>query len=630
MRLRTCLRARGGAGAPAENSRRGTAGYFKEMLHFMKKVLAYIRPHLLFFLIAPVFKAVEAAAELLQPRIMTTTIDVGVTTGNIDVILHNGLLMLGVAAIGIVGGLGSSLFAAKSSQGFGADLRQGVFDKVVALSFADIDRYSTGSLITRLTSDIIQLENTSMMMQRIMVRAPLLGLGAIIMTMSISTPLGLALLAVSAVVLVIVAAIMKRAFPMFTRIQQRLDAVNSAAQENLSGMRTVKAFDRATFEVKRFDAINELLYRTSVRAGRTMAFSGPAVSLGMNMTTLIVLWRGGQLVAGRELHIGQIVAVTQYITQVLFSLSMLGFLLINLVRAGASAGRVAEVLETEPSIVDSPPAMTVGAAAAAEAAASGAAPPRVTRGEVEFRDVDFRYPGAAGAPALQGVSLHVAPGHTLGILGGTGSGKSTLVNLIPRFYDVTAGQVLVDGIDVRHYRLADLRAGVSIVLQDTVLFSGTIEENLRWGAPDATHDEVMEAVRMAQASDFVESTADGLGAFIGQHGVGLSGGQRQRVSIARSLLRRAPILILDDAASALDFRTELRLRRALRSCTKRSTTTIIIAQRVTSVMEADEIIVLEDGFIAARGTHRELIRTCPAYRDLCRLQLGEGAVACGQ
>ncbi len=586
----------------------------------MKKVLAYIRPHLLFFLIAPAFKAVEAAAELLQPRIMTTTIDIGVATGNIDVILHNGMLMLGVAAMGIIGGLGASLFAAKSSQGFGAGLRQGVFDRVVALSFADIDRFSTGSLITRLTSDIIQLENTSMMMQRIMVRAPLLGIGAIIMTMSISTQLGMVLLATSAVVLVVVGLIMKRAFPMFTKIQQRLDAVNSAAQENLSGMRTVKAFDRADYEVQRFRTINDLLYRTSVRAGRTMAFSGPTVAFGMNMTTLIVLWRGGQLVAGRELQIGQIVAIVQYITQVLFSLSMLGFLLINLVRAGASAARVAEILNTEPSIVDSPSAPAR----------------RVNRGEVEFRNVDFRYPGAAGAPALADISLHVEAGRTLGILGGTGSGKSTLVHLIPRFYDVTSGQVLVDGIDVRDYRLADLRSGVSMVLQDTVLFSGTVEENLRWGAPDAPHEEVMEAVRMAQASDFVEpsggsgGSGSGLATAVGQRGVGLSGGQRQRVSIARSLLRKAPILILDDAASALDFRTELKLRRALRSHARGNITTIIIAQRVTSVMDADEIIVLEDGRIAARGTHSELARTCETYRELCRLQLGEEVAACGQ
>ncbi|MGI6146434.1 MAG: ABC transporter ATP-binding protein [Firmicutes bacterium] len=582
----------------------------------MKRVFAYMRPHLLFFLIAPALKAVEAVAGLLQPKIMTTTIDIGVVTGNMDVIWSNGLRMLAVALVGIAGGLGASVFAARSSQGFGADLRQAVFDKVMSLSLADVDRFSTGSLITRITSDIVQLEHTAIMMQRIMVRAPLLAIGAVIMTLSISVELGLLLLAISGILLVVVGFIMSKAFPLFTQVQQRLDTVNSVVQENLSGMRTVKAYDRGSYEVSRFDAINDLLFRTSVRAGRTMAFSGPTVSLGMNMATLIVLWRGGQLVAGRELAIGQVVAVTQYIAQVLFSLSMLGFLLINLVRARASALRVSEVLEAQPTVVDQPDADPVL---------------RVTRGEVEFRDVDFRYPGAAGPPTLSGISLRVPQGHTLGILGGTSSGKSTLVSLIPRFYDVTAGEVLVDGINVRRYPLANLRAGVSIVLQDTVLFSGTIEDNLRWGAgPDAARQELVAAAEVAQAAHFIQASADGLNTIIGQRGAGLSGGQRQRVSIARSLLRKAPILILDDATSALDFRTELNLRRALRRHAK-GTTTIIIAQRVASVMDADEIIILEDGRIAARGTHGELLRTCPSYRQLCQLQLGvkfgEGAAA---
>ena len=576
----------------------------------MKKLAVYMKPYIVFFLIAPVFKAIEASAELLQPKIMTTTVNAGIIAGDASVIWRNGLLMLGVALVGIAGGIGACWFAAKSSQGFGADLRRAVFQKVQSFSFSDLDRFSTGSLVTRLTNDITQLENTSLMMQRIMVRAPLLCIGAIIMTVSIQPRFAVVLVSMALVLLGAALCLMGRAFPLFGQVQQRLDAVNTTMQENLAGMRTVKSFVRADFEVERFDRVNERLYGTSVAAGRVMAFSQPTVYLGMNIAALIVLWRGGRLVAGREMEVGQIMAVMQYITQILFSLSMLGFLLINLVRARASALRVIEVLEVEPEIRSYPDARRDA---------------RVTGGEVEFRNVTFKYPGAGGDPVLGGISFRLLPGETLGVLGGTGSGKSTLVHLIPRLYDVTGGQVLVDGVDVRDYPLESLRAGIGMVLQDTVLFSGTIEDNLRWGAPDASGESLQKAASQAQAAQFIDKMPLGYKSPIGQRGAGLSGGQRQRLSIARALVKNPPILILDDATSAVDTRTEVALRQALTG-ERRGATTIIIAQRVTSVMGADRILVLEDGRISAMGRHEELVESCPAYRELCRLQLGTEAV----
>ena len=576
----------------------------------MKKLAVYMRPYVVFFLMAPVFKAIEASAELLQPKIMTTTVNAGIIAGDVGVIWHNGLLMLGVALVGIAGGVGACWFAAKSSQGFGADLRRAVFGKVQSFSFSDLDRFSTGSLVTRLTNDITQLENTSLMMQRIMVRAPLLCVGAIIMTISIQPRLAMVLIAMALALLGAVLWIMGRAFPLFGQVQQRLDAVNTTMQENLAGIRTVKSFVRADFEVERFDCVNDRLCNTSVAAGRVMAFSQPTVYLGMNIAALVILRNGGRMVAGREMEVGQIMAIMQYITQILFSLSMLGFLLINLVRARASVLRVVEVLEVEPEIRNNPEARRDA---------------RVVRGEVEFRDVTFRYPGAGGDPVLSGISFHLRPGETLGVLGGTGSGKSTLVHLIPRLYDATGGQVLVDGVDVRDYALENLRAGIGMVLQDTVLFSGTIEDNLRWGAPDASSERLEKAASQAQAAEFIDKMPLGYASQIGQRGAGLSGGQRQRLSIARALVKNPPILILDDATSAVDTRTEVLLRQALAG-ERKAATTIIIAQRVTSVMGADRILTLEDGRISAIGRHEELLTSCPAYRELCRLQLGTEAV----
>ena len=576
----------------------------------MKRLAAYMKPYIVFFLIAPVFKAIEASAELLQPKIMTTTVNAGIIAGDTSVIWRNGLLMLGVALVGIAGGIGACWFAAKSSQGFGADLRRAVFQKVQRFSFSDLDRFSTGSLITRLTNDITQLENTSIMMQRIMIRAPLLCIGAIIMTISIQPRLAVVLIATALVLLCAVLFIMGRAFPLFGQVQQRLDAVNTTMQENLAGIRTVKSFVRADFEVERFDRVNGRFYNTSVAAGRVLALSQSTVYLGMNIAALVVLWNGGRMVAGREVEIGQIMAIMQYITQILFSLSMLGFLLINLVRARASALRVIEVLDVEPEIRSNSEARC---------------DVRVTRGEVEFRDVTFRYPGAGGDPVLSGIAFHLHPGETLGVLGGTGSGKSTLVHLIRRLYDVTGGQVLVGGVDVRDYVLEDLRAGIGMVLQDTVLFSGTIADNLRWGAPDASREDMEKAASEAQAAEFIDKMPQGYESQIGQRGAGLSGGQRQRLSIARALVKNPPILILDDATSAVDTRTEVLLRQTLRD-ERRGATTIIIAQRVTSVMDADRILVLEDGRVSAMGSHRELLESCPAYRELCRLQLGTEAV----
>lgn len=581
----------------------------------MGRIAKYMKPYLGYFLTAPLLKIVEVLVELLQPLMMAQIVARGIEGGDTRFIWTQGLWMLLLALVGAVGGATCSWFAAASSQRFGRDLRQSVFEKVQSFSFAEIDRFSTGSLVTRMTNDITQVVGTSLMMQRVLTRMPVMCVGAMMMIASIHSTFAAIIITVVAALLAVTVVLMKKVFPLFTKAQQRLDAVNTDMQENLTGIRVVKSFVRQDFEAGRFEKANTALFDVNVKSGNILAINVPLVMFFVNMALISFLYLSDGLIRQNAVQIGQMMALAQYVAQIILAMTFAGMLINMLVRASASSKRILEVLDTPSSIV-SPPGAD--------------AEKKVTRGEIEFRNVRFSYPDAPDEPVLEEISFHLKPGDMLGVLGGTGSGKSSLVCLIPRLYDVTDGQVLIDGTDVRDYDLHALREGVGMVLQEAVLFSGTIEQNLRWGAPDAAQTQILRAAKQSQAAGFIEEMPSGYQSQIGQRGAGLSGGQRQRVSIARTLAKDAPVLILDDATSAVDTVTEGDIRRALRERSKGSTC-IIIAQRVSSVMDLDKIMMLEDGKISAIGTHQQLLKTCPAYQELCTLQLEqlEGGVSNG-
>lgn len=573
----------------------------------MRRLAKYMRPYLGFFLTAPLLKIVEVLVELVQPMMMAQVVARGIEGGDTRFIWTQGLWMLLLAFVGAVGGATCSWFAAASSQRFGRDLRQEVFEKVQSFSFAEIDRFSTGSLVTRLTNDVTQVVGTALMMQRVLTRMPVMCVGAMIAIAAIHPSFAAIIVSVVAALLLVTFLMMKRVFPLFTKAQRRLDTVNNDMQENLTGIRVVKSFVRQDFETERFEKNNTGLFDVNIKSGNILAMNVPLVMFFVNMALILFLYLSDGLIRRNAVEIGQMMALAQYVSQIILAMTFAGMLINMLVRASASSKRILEVLDTPSSIVSPSKADPQN---------------QVRRGEIEFRHVSFSYPDAPDEPVLEDISFRLKPGDMLGVLGGTGSGKSSLVCLIPRLYDVTAGQVLVDGTDVREYDLQALREGVGMVLQDAVLFSGTIEENLRWGAPDAAETQILHAARQSRAAGFIEEMPSGYQSQIGQRGAGLSGGQRQRVSIARTLVKDAPILILDDATSAVDTVTEGDIRRALRERGK-GATCIIIAQRVSSVMDLDKIMMLEEGRISAIGTHEELLRTCPAYQELCALQLDQ-------
>ena len=572
----------------------------------MKRYKKYITPYLGAFLMGPLMMLTEVAGEVALPKLMSLIINNGVAGRDTGYILKTGLLMAAVVVCMAVGGILGSYFAAKASINFTTDLRRDVFKKVQQFSFANIDSFSTGSLVTRLTNDIQQVQNVLTMGLKMALRAPGMFVGALFMAFMMNGRLAAILLVVIPLLSLAIGLILKTAFPRFEAMQKKLDRLNSGIQESLTNVRVVKSFVREDFEIGKFSGLNQDLRDSGMRALKIVIATMPVMMFAMNVTTLAVVWYGGNLIIGGSMPVGDLTAFTTYIVQILMSLMMLSMVFLQSSRARASLKRITEVLDT---VVD----LNDDQAARKEL--------RVEKGSVEFKDVSFGY-GKGGDRVLEHISFKAEPGQTIGIIGATGSGKTSLVQLIPRLYDVTEGAVLVDGVDVRDYSLKNLRNGVGMVLQKNVLFSGTIEENLRWGDEDASREELVKAAVNAQADGFVTAFKNGYHTEIGQGGAGVSGGQKQRLCIVRALLKKPKILILDDSTSAVDTATEAAIRESFKNELK-DTTRIIIAQRISSVQDADRILVLDDGKIIGSGTHEELLRTCRAYEEIYVTQTGE-------
>ena len=546
----------------------------------------------------------EVAGEIVLPKIMASMIDSGIGAEvaglGTGYILSRALLMIACICIMIIGGIGGHFFAIRASVYFSADLRQGVFEKVQNFTFKNIDNFSTGSLVTRLTNDITQVQNMVRMLLIMAMRSPGMLIGGIIMACSINKELALILAFVIPILAVLIGLLLKTAFPRFSAMQKKLDNLNSGIQENITNVRVIKSFVRQDFETEKFENANSDLMNTTMRALKIVITTMPIMTLAMNITTLLVVWFGGNFVVGGSMGVGDLTAFTTYITQILMSLMMVSMLFLQFSRALASSTRITEVLKTDVDLTEEN---------------AGQKDKKVENGRVEFKNVSFKYYEKRKENVLENISFTAEPGEIVGIIGTTGSGKSSLVQLIPRLYDVTDGEVLVDGVNVKDYGLKNLRDGVGMVLQKNVLFSGSIEENLRWGDENATMEEIRAAADAAQADGFVNAFTDGYNMELGQGGVNVSGGQKQRLCIARALLKKPKILILDDSTSAVDTATEAKIRQAFTTSLKHSTK-IIIAQRITSVIDADKIIVLEDGKIIGMGNHNELMKNCEEYRDI--------------
>ncbi|PMQ01244.1 MAG: multidrug ABC transporter ATP-binding protein [Dictyoglomus sp. NZ13-RE01] len=572
----------------------------------MRKILKYLRPYLHFLILAPLFMVVEVICDLYQPTFLARIVDEGLLKHNLPFIINTGLKMVGVALIGLVGGVGCGIFANFASQNFSADLRKDLFKKIQSFSFSNIDKFHTSSLITRLTNDITQLQNAVTMSLTIVVRAPLLFIGGIIMAVSINRSLSTIFLFVIPLLSFIFIFIMKKSFPLFTEMQKRIDGLNRVVRENLAGIRIVRAFMRSDFEKERFRKANEMLMNAVKRAIRLTVYGMPLFMLVMNFSMIFVLWYGGFQVKSGTMQVGEIMAYINYMMQIMFSLMMIGNILMFISRASASVERINEILDEKVSIEskEKPVKKTI------------------ERGEVVFDHVYFSY--NSDEYVLKDISFIAKPSEIVAIIGTTGSGKSTLVNLIPRLYDVSSGRVLIDDVDVRDYDLEGLRSSIAMVPQDTILFTGTIRENILFGREDAT-EEVIESAKIAQAHNFIMNLPQGYDTVIGERGVTLSGGQKQRIAIARAIIRKPKILILDDCTSAVDFATEQRILRGLKEIMKNSTT-FIIAQRISTVMNADKIIVMDRGRISGIGKHEELLKSNKVYQEIFKSQLGEEGI----
>nr|WP_314459252.1 ABC transporter ATP-binding protein [uncultured Clostridium sp.] len=566
----------------------------------MKRYWKYIRPYLGAFILAPVLMLTEVFGEILLPRLTSMIINNGVLERNEAYIVKMGVIMVLIAVVMAIGGIGAAYFSAKASISFSTDLRKDVFHKVQEFSFKNIDDFSTGSLVTRLTNDIQQIQNVVMLTLRMMFRAPGMLVGGLIMAYLMNRQLVSILLVVIPVLVIMIAIILIAAFPRFEVMQKKIDRLNSGVQEALTNVRVIKSFVRETHEEEKFCTTNRDLKEGSLNAMKVVIAAMPLMMLMMNITTIAVVWYGGNLIIAGRMPVGDLTAFTIYIVQILMSLMMLSMVFLQASRAMASLKRVKEVLDTEIDLTD-------------EQASEKSA--EITAGKVEFKNVCFQYTKETEDLVLDHINFTANPGETIGIIGATGSGKTSLVQLIPRLYDADEGEVLVDGINVKDYSIRNLREGVGMVLQKNVLFSGTIEENLRWGNETADMDEIILMSESAQAHGFISSFKEGYDTDLGQGGSNVSGGQKQRLCIARTLLKKPRILILDDSTSAVDTATEAKIRQSF-TTTLKNTTKFIIAQRIGSVEYADKIIVLDEGKIAGIGTHGELMETCEAYQEI--------------
>lgn len=566
----------------------------------------YVRKYWKLFIVAVLLVTCEALADLTLPTVMSHIIDVGVAERDMGYVLRMGGFMLLITAFGALAAVARNIVASRVSQAFGTELRKDLFAKIQTLSFGNIDQFERASLITRLTNDVTQVQNFTNGMMRIFVKAPLLCIGSLIMAVRLNPQLAIVLAVVVPIVGILIALNMKIGFPRFIRVQQALDKVNGVMREYLSGVRVVKAFNRFDYEVGKFGDVNEAYQSRSIEAMRMMAIFNPATMLTMNLGIVAVLWFGGLGVDQGTIQVGNIIAFINYMTQILFALMMISMVFNMFVRAKASALRIGEVFDQKNK-------MTWDGKQELDPNGKGA---------IEFDNVSFSYEGASGHPVIKNVSLACLPGETVGIIGSTGSGKSSLVGLIPRFYDATSGTVRVNGVDVREIDPAKLRDKIAIVPQKTVLFTGTVTENIRWGKEDATMEEIVAAAQAAEAHPFITSFPEGYETRLGQRGVNFSGGQKQRVSIARALVRKPEILILDDCTSAVDTATEARIKEALKTYA-RGLTCLIIAQRITSVMDADKIVVLDEGEVVGVGRHDALMSGCRVYREIYRSQMGK-------
>ena len=555
---------------------------------------------------SPIFILLEVILELLLPLVMTEIVDVAIPAGNVGYIFKLGVLMIVISLAAMACGVLSAKYATFASQGFGANLRQALFDKVQEFSFADIDRFSSASLITRMTNDVNAMTMMLNMGLRMLFRAPAMLIFALVISFSINAKLASVILFIIPVMALGIGIVMKICSKLFGIMQKKIDGVNNTLQENLVAIRVVKAFVREDHERSKFDKANTELMEAGLTVGMRVIAIMPIMTLAMNAATVGVLYMGGRMVMESGFLLGDLQAVLNYVFQILMSVMMVAMTLLNLARAQACSKRIKEVLETQPTVKND------------EKAATRTLPEE--KGKVEFRNVNFRYvTGGTGDDVLHDISFTVEPGKFVAIVGGTGTGKSSLVNLIPRFYDVTGGAVLVDDMDVRDYPLEELRGRIGMVLQNNVLFTGTIRENLMWGRDDATEEEMIQAAKDAQAYDFIMAFPEGFDTVLAQGGTNVSGGQKQRLCIARAMLRKPSILILDDSTSAGDSTTEAAIRESFARNLK-GTTVIIIAQRISSVQYADEILILDDDHIAGRGTHEELLANNAIYQEIYQSQ----------
>ena len=572
----------------------------------MKKLFKYLKPYMLPTLLAPLFMLLEVAMDLMQPALMSRVIDVGVANADKAYIVRTCILMFVCALLGVTGGLGNMYFSTRAGYGFARDMRSDLYRRIQSFSFSDIDRFKTGSLVTRTTNDVTQIQNAFTNCIRMLVRAPFLCIGGVVMVLVLNAKLSLVVLAAIPFLTAMIVFLLKRGRPLFTSMQEKLDRVNTVMQENLSGIRVVKAYVREPFETNKFHKAAQNIYDRFLSAEKILSWNMPLMNFTVYTSILLISWLGANFIVAGSLTTGELMNLLTYCMSILMSLMMLSMIFVMVSMSTASAQRICAVLDEQPDLTN--PEHPVF---------------DIPDGSVEFRHVDFAYRKDAEKPVLRDIDLKVTSGETIGIIGGTGSAKTSLVNLISRLYDVTAGQVLVGGRDVREYDLETLRNEVSVVLQKNVLFSGTILENLRWGDEHATLAECQRACRLACADEFIEKMPDGYDTYIEPGGTNVSGGQRQRLCIARALLKKPKVLILDDSTSAVDTATDAKIRRAFAQEIP-DTTKFIIAQRVSSVQDADRILVMDEGQISGFGTHEELLQTNAIYQEVYESQTNGG------